>query len=212
MRPSVRAAFPGFTDRFEGKVPFMYTDSLGLVTTARGDLIDNGPPRYHATDAIGTASPAQACLIPFKLDGSVATVATIAAEWWAVKRAWPAITSVHCATITRLRLTDNDIDTLSFARLDAIWAVLLTRWPDLESWSAPAQLGAISMAWADGPLFKFPKFAAAALRQDWRTCAAECEFTQPPVPVERNRAQVTLFTNAALCTDPDVLAWPSALA
>ena len=54
MRPSVFAAFPGFITRFEGRLPFMYLDTKGLVTTGVGNLIDPLVPASRCRGCIRT--------------------------------------------------------------------------------------------------------------------------------------------------------------
>ena len=217
MKDAVRAYFPAFSDVFEGNVAFMYTDSLGLVTTGRGNLVDNGHARTHVTDDIGPCSPAMALVLPFKQAytggnfGALATQDQISAEWWNVKKMWPKVQSVACGKFTSLRLTQPDVDTLTFSKLDEMWAHLLTRFTDAEDWPADAQLGLLSMAWSAGPAFNFPKFQLAARARDWRGAALECQMTSGAVPVARNKANKTLFTNAQRTTDPEALAYPTAL-
>ena len=40
LRASVRAAFVPFSERFEGRISFLYQDCRGLVTIACGALVD----------------------------------------------------------------------------------------------------------------------------------------------------------------------------
>lgn len=198
MKQEVRDFFPAFTDRFEGRVPFMYTDSLGLVTTGRGNLIDHGPRRKTVSDPVGWSNSDLAATLPWQVGARPATRAEIDAAFWTVKKAWPARQSVQCAILTSLRLSDAAVDDLTRRTLDAMWAESLRFFPDLEDWPAPAQLGLLSMAWAMGDAFEggFPKFAAAAKAHDWATCALECQITQN-APLLRNAANKALFTRAA---------------
>ncbi len=217
MKDAVRAYFPAFSDVFEGNLGFMYTDSLGLVTTGRGNLVDNGRARSHITDDIGPCSPAMALGLPFRQAytgdnfGALATAEQISAEWWRVKKMWPKVQSVACGKYTSLRLTQPDIDALTYSKLDEMWAHLLTRFTDAEEWPADAQLGLLSMAWAMGPSFSFPRFQQAARARDFRGASLECQMTSGAVPVARNKANVILFVNAAKTADPDVLNYPTAL-
>ena len=179
----------------------MYPDSVGLITTARGCLIDNGPRRFKVTDPIGNASPAEACTLPFKSrdTGAPATIGEIAIEWWRLKKAWPALQSDAAAKSSPLWLDVADVDTLTLHRLDGMWAEVLKWFPDAETWIDPSQMAVLSMCWAMGGAFEqgFPHFVAAARDCDWATCAVECLMTQPPVPVARNARNVALFKRAA---------------
>ena len=40
MFAAVQSSFPAFSGRFEGRVPYMYLDVLGLVTVGVGNLVD----------------------------------------------------------------------------------------------------------------------------------------------------------------------------
>lgn len=196
MRDVVRAAFPSFTDKFEGKLSFMYLDVLGLVTTGRGNLIDPMPA---------------ALVLPWKqaLTGGLATRDQVVQEWNRVK----GLQGIRLhgggvfGKLTVLRLSPQDIDDLTFSKLDEMWAHLLGRFPDLEDWPADAQLALVSMAWAMGPAFRFPVFESCAHVRDWAGAARECGMNAIGNPglIPRNAANRTLFMNAALGADPAVL-------
>ncbi len=200
MRPSVRAAFLKFTSQFEGTVPFFYCDVLGLVTIARGSLVD---PISTALD-----------LPLMQSDGTRANRNEIAAAWRAVKSRQDlrAHGGMAYGGLTTLRLTPAAMDTLTYDKLDANEAQLIARFEGYAGWPADAQLGLLSMAWAMGPAFHFPKFALAVAQQDFATASVECQIGQPPVPHERNAANALLFANAghvvAYELDYDTLYYP----
>ncbi len=202
MRDSVRAAFVEFTAKFEGVVPWMYVDVKGLVSIGIGNLID----------------PIQmAMVLPFvRLDGSPADRAEIAAEWLRIKNYPDAAKLGHRAVehVAHLRLTAAGVQDLvarELARMDAQLAGRFARYPD---WPADAQLGTLSMAWACGPAFHFPKLAAALNAGDFSAAALECHMDDRGNPGlrPRNVANVVLYRNAATVIagslDPDVLRWP----
>ena len=58
IRPSVRAIFWPFTDPLEGVVSTMYLDAIGLVTVARGDLIDPVDAALDLPFVYGDGTPA----------------------------------------------------------------------------------------------------------------------------------------------------------
>lgn len=193
MRDSVKAAVNAFNDRFEGHLPYMYTDCKGLVTTGRGNLVD----------------PLSVALaLPWQMsDGSTASKAAVTAAWLAVKGAWPHVSSVNCRALTIIRLSEDAIDTLCLAKLAEDEAFLRTRYPAYDSWPAPAQLGILSMSWAMGPGFNFPAFRTAANAGDWATAAANCSINSAGNPgvIPRNVANHKLFLAASVSTDPDTL-------
>ena len=205
MRAAVLDAFFPFTDTFEGNLGFMYLDRVGLVTTGRGHLMD---PLPGYAGSMGWAKP----------DGTPATGNDISAEWLRIK----ALQSIRdqggmaYKKYATLFLSPADVDRLTIGKRDTLWAQFRARpcFRDCETWPADAQLGGLSMCWAMGAGFDFPKFAYAASQRDWRTCAAECEATQFPRPVQRNAANKTLFNNAKfaeLVGDFETLSYPKVL-
>ncbi|HTQ45372.1 MAG TPA: hypothetical protein VMI75_21590 [Polyangiaceae bacterium] len=193
MTPEVIDAFDDFTDRFEGRVGYMYTDIYGLVTTGRGNLIDPG-----ARESLVGASPSMALGLGWHRSTGDATIATdeeVVEAYWAVKRAWPATQSTRCESLTSVRLYLSDINRLTAAKRTQLWTQLLGRFPDVDAWPSPAQLGLLSMAWAMGAYFAFPRFEEAARAADWARCAAECPIRDGSAA--RNAANVELFLGAA---------------
>lgn len=194
MYPNVRAAFLPFTTRFEGRVSYMYLDIDGWVTIGIGNLID----------------PVDLALsLPFvhKTDLAAATQDEIQADWQAVKSRKDLATArdylQQYDALTKLKLTDDNINQLVFAKLDSNVATLknTAEFANLETWPADAQLGLFSMAWAAGPAFGagFPKFRAACAAKDWNTAATESHIddTNNPGLTPRNEANHILFSNAA---------------
>lgn len=153
MRDSVKANFSRFNVQFEGRLPYMYTDALGLVTTGMGNLID----------PVGTA-----LALPWRnADGSLADAGTVQAQWQAVKDAWPGVQSVACGPLTTIRLDDAGIEQAIDAAIEAGENELRKYFPKYDSWPADGQMALLSMMWAMGGGFpaSFPQFTAA-LNQD----------------------------------------------
>lgn len=204
MRDSVRQGFLPFTKPLEGVVPYMYLDVRGLVTTAIGDLID---PIELAFEC------------PFvHADGTPASRVDIAIDWNAVKSRPELARLGHLAAkqYTRLHLTDEGALQIVRGKLESFWKTLAMRFPEIETWPADAQLATISMAWACGARFDFPRLEAALLARDFARAAVECHINETGNPgiVPRNRANKTLYRNAARVEagdgelDPDVLYYP----
>lgn len=194
MHAIVKIVFSNFTAKFEGSIPHMYLDVLGLVTVARGNLID----------PIGMAMS-----LPFEREGVRVSQSEIAAEWRNVKarQDLARVGARSFKAITTLRLSDKSIEDLVIAKLVETETYLKKRFTDFENWPADAQLGLLSMAWAMGPGFKFKNFEAACIRGDFITAAASCKMNEAGNPglIPRNIANAKLFTNAAR-----VLASPTA--
>jgi hypothetical protein len=208
MQQSVRDQFAYFSAGFESRVPVMYLDIKGLVTTGIGNLID----------------PMSAALVlPWRDCRSNVLVSRdeIAVEWERVK-ALQSHSEDHTSfwiSTAQLRLSTADIDVLVMAKLEEFEAALKARlcFAAWESWPADAQLGTLSMAWAMGPAFNYPHFEAACRARDFSTAAAECfipDATNPGL-APRDKANLQLFTNAAAvekdALDPAILYYPRAL-
>jgi GH24 family phage-related lysozyme (muramidase) len=198
MRAFALAAFPEFSARFEGRVPFLYLDVEGLVTCGVGNLVD----------------PISACLpLPWQIDGRPATQQEIGDQWTRVKGAIQLEKRGGGAflSVTTMRLTDDAIDDLVRTRAAQMNAVLVQRFPAFEDFPADAQLALMSLAWACGPDFRFPKLVVAVLAGDWSTCATECQMNVAGNPglVPRNAANAALFRAASTSADPELLTgWP----
>ncbi len=205
MRPSVRCAFVAFTAKFEGVCAWMYLDVKGLVTTAIGNLID----------PVSLALP-----LPFAhRDGTPAARDEIEVEWRAVKslQRLSQCGGGVFANHTTLRLSPAVVERIVLAKLAQNESLLLRRFPSFGTWSADAQLGLLSMAWALGPAFRFPRFEAAVTALDFATASRECRMdeTHNPGLHPRNVANAVLFANAAAALtgaqDRDALHYPAVL-
>lgn len=185
MHPSVRDSLFGFNWPFEGYTDYMYLDVKGLVTVGVGCLIDPLPKG-----------------LPFYgLQGDRLTEDAIRAEWLVVKARQDLAPRGGAAFhhLTRGRLTHAGIRRLADERRDAMVKVLRERFPGWDEMPADAQLGILSMAWAMGPRFRFPRFAAAVRRSDFEGAGRECEISSKGNPgvIPRNNANRLLFASAA---------------
>ena len=195
MKPEARAAFLGFTEPLEGVVRFMYLDVKGLVTTAVGNLID---------------TPSDALSLPWRnADGTAASRMQIAAEWSYVKSRQDLRMhgGVAYGAVTRLHLDDAGIGAVVGRTLDRMDHALAARFSDYEGWPWQAQLATVSMAWACGTAFRFPKLEAALRAGDFTEASSECHIDEHGNPgvVPRNRGNVALYLEAAedIATQPD---------
>jgi hypothetical protein len=214
MRDAVRDAFYDFNRVFEGDIPYLYQDVLGLVSVGVGILCDPVELAYH---------------LPFvRADGSPASRTEIILEWRKIKALGagdyksgnPAAKNGHlyARPHTSLRLTEEGLRSTLLGKLNQNVAYLRNRFPEWDSWPADAQLGVLSLAWGCGPAFRFPKCEAALRAKDFRTAAAECRMVANGVELyglkPRNKANRILLTNAAVAMgrlDPDVLYYPAEL-
>ena len=205
MWPSVRDLWEKFSTTFEGYLPYMYLDRLGLVTTGMGNLIDPLP---------------MAQALPWKkADGTRATAAEIGANWQLVKARQDLKGHGGGAfkNVQNLHLDDADIQALINSKLDQNDKALSARFPGYPSWPADAQMGTNSMSWAMGSHFNYPKFQQAVTKivPDFKTAAIESyipdndekDIAKPPKDASlraRNLANKQLFLNAQAALDNNI--------
>jgi hypothetical protein len=198
LKDAVVQAIPSFFGKFEGAaLPYMYTDSKGLVTTGTGNLID----------------PISVALaLPWKnQDGSLASPDQVTAAWNTVKSAYPGVQSVASQKLTTIRLDKNAINSLILKTVKNNHSYLSRIFPGYTDWPADAQMVVHSLAWAWGPGFasvwgpRGQDFKTAVNQNppDFRTAAnvvtaasAHEESINPGIR-PRNAAGVKLFQNAA---------------
>ncbi|MGX1507198.1 UNVERIFIED_CONTAM: GH24 family phage-related lysozyme (muramidase) [Streptomyces graminofaciens] len=184
MHQTVRDHWIAFNNPLEGRVDFMYLDQKGWVSTGIGNKIDqtaaaNSPP----SPAERSASLALANELRW-LDGSGSPVSAdlVAAEWDNVKARLDLAPQGHTAfkpPFTSLHVENDEIDRHVFAKLDQMESFLTQRpeFTGFVSWPANAQLATLSMCWALGPAFKFPKLQGHVSVRNWTGAADECHFT-----------------------------------
>ena len=202
VRQTVLDIWNDFNRPLEGRVPYMYLDVKGLVTTGLGNLIDS------------TADAEQ--LAWQHRDGTPASTDEIDAEWERVKGRTDLAPQGGgaFAADAELFLTDEEIDRVVLLKLGQMETTLKDRAPFAAFDDAPAdaQLGLMSMAWGMGPMFAFPKFQTFVAAGNWDGASTECRF-QPDIGTitTRNDRDQQLFRNAATVVrdglDPGVLIW-----
>jgi hypothetical protein len=202
MRQQVRDAFVRYTEPLEGRTDWLYCDVLGLVTTAYGVLVDPVP--------LAEALPWR-----WPVDGRQATRAEIRTEWQRVKDRQDLRLKGGGAYrgVSALRLSPADVEATTLRKLGGMVERLRHRFTEWDAWPADAQLAVLSLSWACGPAFAYPKLAAHLKAQDWRAAATECDIRPDHGTIkERNRRQRQCLENAArvydLMLDPGRLWWP----
>ncbi|MET9734635.1 peptidoglycan-binding domain-containing protein [Streptomyces sp. NPDC006458] len=210
MHQSVRDYWISFNDPLEGRVHFMYLDVKGYVSTGIGNKIDETARDNSApTEGERALSLAAAGRLRWLVDGvdTEATPEDVALDWDTVKSHLElAPSGLHGGfeEFTRLHVDDAEIDRHVFAKLDEMESVLLGRegFGGFATWPASAQLGAMSMCWAMGPKFRFPKFQGHVGARDWVLAADECHFTPDVGTIRiRNRLDRAHFLLARAVED-----------
>jgi hypothetical protein len=230
MRQVIKDTFFDFSAQREGFTPFMYCDTLNLVTTGIGNLIDNGA--RNGFD-ISENAMAPAMNLPWKFKGpgwtSKNPVAAGPASKEEIREAWtrtklreqsePGFNKrggFAYAGFQPLTLDLQGLKELFNRTLTRFDSTISQRYPGYETWPADAQQAILSMAWAMGPAFNFPAFKAAVDKLDFRKAAELSFFKGGGGTLEnrtgRNRENVIMFTNAAdvlkAGVDPDRLFFP----
>lgn len=218
MRASVEANWLLYNTSLEGRVYRMYRDVFGYITTAVGINV-------HKADVCAR--------LPWKLDatGELAPKDVVRADWAALKARSDMIGKRHDlqASITRVHLTDADVDALVMSRLRGNYVWLKNHhFSELDSYCADAQMGILSVAWAYGSGFpgleefierRFEELAEAG---DWLALVTPDAAGEYPAQIsehknagviERNKRNRVCFHNASIVDayglDPERLWWPS---
>lgn len=218
MRQAVRDALYDFNVQYEAAIPYFYQDVRGLVSIGVGILAD---PIVLALT-----------LPLLRSDGTPATQIEIAAEWERIKVLGlgdaydnppnPAAKYGHlyAKPHTTLHLDDAGLRSTLDEKAAIFDRQLGKRFPGWESWPADAQLAIMSLTWACGSSFRFPRLDAALRQLDFATAADEVKMddSRNPGVRPRNAANRMLLLNAArvqqmaelhsMSLDPDTLYWP----
>ncbi|MFB8166323.1 peptidoglycan-binding protein [Kitasatospora purpeofusca] len=200
MHDSVRNGFNAFSEPLESREHMMYLDVKSLVSTGVGNLLDADDPENFGSNPVPLPDT-------FTLDwsdrntGAPADRAAVEDEYRKIKFSGTAnAPTSQKRAIAHLLVSDASIDGLITTKLDSFETSLRGRPPfaGFDGWPAPGQLGLLSMAWAMGPMFRFPNFEAAAAEGDWQTMARECRMTEAGNSgvVPRNVRNALLFTLA----------------
>ncbi len=230
MRQVIRDTFFDFTAQREGFTPFMYADTLNLVTTGVGNLIDKGARNGFDTSE-NALSPALS--LPWKIKGpgwtsknpvtaGDASQAEIRESWIRTKlkeQTSPGFNKqggFAYAGFQPLTLDLAGLKNLFNRTLDSFDKTLASRYPTYEAAPADAQNAMLSMAWGMGPAFNFPAFKTAFDAGDFRKAGELSFFKGGGGTLEnrtgRNKDNVIMFNNAAdvvkAGADPDRLFFP----
>jgi hypothetical protein len=215
MRQVIRDTFFDFTAKREGFTPFMYCDTLNLVTTGVGNLIDRGPRNGFDISA-GAMAPAMS--LPWRhkaagwtssnpIAGELASPEEIRESWIRTKLKEQEVPGFNkkggfaYANFQPLTLDLASLKALFTKTLNSFDATLASRYPTYQQAPADAQLAMLSMAWALGPAFDFPAFKAAFDAGDYRKAGDLSYFKggggTPTARTGRNADNVIMFNNAA---------------
>lgn len=216
MREAIKKAFFDYTVSHEGYTPFMYADSLNLVTTGVGNLIDASARNSRDTSP---SAMAPAMKLPWKLKGDgwtsknptvgrLATPEEVIEEWSNVKLdpMQGKNGGFAYANKTKLTLSMEDIQSLFDETREKMENALRSKYfPNYDEWPADAQVAIMSMSWAMGPENLGNQFVNLrnALNQNPPNFAAAAKsaeiknFGSLSSPNTFNGRNYTMFMNAA---------------
>lgn len=164
---------------FEGKIPHMYLDTAGFVTTGVGFML----PDLAAARRLSWDRP-----------GFVDTD-------WASVRAQPlGRPAASYRRFTNARLTEDVIKREFETRLALFESQMVKALPAWRSYPDSVRIALLDMAYnmGGGFLAHWPKLHAAVKARAWHECARQCVRTGPGAQPARNAATVALFATADL--------------
>lgn len=172
-------------NRFEGRVPHMYLDTVGKVTVGVGHLL---------------TSASSAARLPFVDEHGAAAVGTaIELEYATVAVLTKGLRASAYRRHTRLSLPDSEIDRLTDQHLKSFEREIGLIYPDFNRFPRPAKLALMDMIFnlgMPGLRSAWPNLNRAIWARDWATAAAHSN--RMGIQRERNDYVRRLFEQAAV--------------
>jgi GH24 family phage-related lysozyme (muramidase) len=161
---------------FEGRYPYLYRDSVGLMTTAQGYMI----PSLSVSYTLPWCMP----------DWTSAGESDISQDWARVSAIAPDLAASAYQDDEGLQLSQASIDALTMNAITTAVRGIVTAFPGYLTYPEGSQLGILDMAFNLGVhklLNTYPLFCAAVRSQDWLRAANECgRNTSNPAFSQRN--------------------------
>jgi hypothetical protein len=189
MHDTVAQIIRKWLGQFEGPVREMYIDNRGLVTTGTGNLLQSAHEanKYQWERIAGGAVWPPEVADEFERVRSAETKRKI--PGWAVMGGGNFIKSAMKLGIVTLRLTPASVDRMFKERLDGLEATMkgTPGYEDYEDFPGDAQIGIISVIWANGAggfvekrdrrlHITWPGFTGACKRRAWLEIADKNTF------------------------------------
>jgi hypothetical protein len=153
----------GKITQFEDKVPWLYLDSNkpGLVTVGVGKMLPN---------------PIAAAVLPFQVQGRLATYAEVEADFARVHAMEPDHLPTYYLAATSIKLLDADIEVLLYSVVADVDRQLRAMFPHYGDWPKGAKLATIDMLFNLGPShFKVYSHLISSLNEEnWEQASKEC--------------------------------------
>lgn len=169
--------------RWEGSIPYLYLDSVGLVTVGIGFML----PNVYAASTLPFMNTA----------GEPASQVEIVLDYNRVKMLPANKLPTYYHSFSSPILPQAEIDRQLAAKVNAFEIVLRRYFPDYDIYPDSVKLGLIDMTYNLGPArfrAQYPKFYAAILSHNWGLAAAQSHRNGPSA--ERNEWCKNLFMEA----------------
>jgi GH24 family phage-related lysozyme (muramidase) len=197
---NVRAIIVKKLEQYEGRVPHLYRDTVGVVTVGVGHAVPS--PAAAASLALWTVKDGKP-LAPATPDQILADYQMVIAQPAAMAAGrYKHQLVMQDAAINQLR--DADLQGF-YKELQKRYAVAKGYRQEFDDFPADVQIALFDMIFnLGGPKLtkKFPSMNAAIKAGDWRGAAAECN--RPGVPPARNGFVRKRFEAAAASAPPTV--------
>lgn len=177
----------------EGRTNYMYLDNRRV----------NGLPAPLVTIGIGCAVPVtEVTSLEFVLGDRPATASEILSDYHSLLLAPFGRKAPFYEPLTKVRLTDREIEALIEQRFADFSKSLHTIFPDFYTYPETAKAGCLELIYGLGAAGlaapHYPMFRKAVQARDWNTAAEQCgSNTSIDAYDKRNAARKALFLQAA---------------
>ena len=212
MHDTVARIIRNWLGQFEGPVREMYLDNRGFVTTGVGTLLQSAHDAngYRWERIAGGAASQPEVATEFERVRSPETKRKI--PGWAVMGGANFIKSATRLGIVTLRLTADSVDKMFQDKLASLETTMkgTPGYEEYEDFPGDAQIGIISVIWANGAGAQnvgpqkqdlrlhrtWPGFTGACERRAWLEIADRKHYKWTNIRDDRNKATERVFRNA----------------
>lgn len=169
--------------RWEGVIPYLYLDSIGLVTIGVGFML----PNVFAASTLPFVNPA----------GEPSTQTEIASDFNRVKSLPSNKLPTYYHSFSSPLLPQAEINRLLAANVASFEISLRRMYPDYDAYPDSVKVGLIDMCYNLGAAklqAQYPKFNRAVQTHNWILAADQCHRNGPSA--ERNEFTQKLFLEA----------------
>jgi hypothetical protein len=212
MYTNVAAIIRRFLSLYEGELREMYIDNRGLVTTGVGNLLQTPEEANRYKWEIPGGGPASAPDVAAEYQRVSSPDTKIKIPNWAVMGGGNFINAAKQLKIVTLQLTTDSYAKIFNDKLTGLESTMkgTPGFEEYEKYPADAQLGVLSLIWANGAgaenwgprkedlrLHKtWPNFTNACKRRAWSEIADRKHYKWKNIMFDRDKATEQVFRNA----------------